>query len=333
MFEQLIRERVHFTKNSSTGFNHCVCNLCHDYTDRGGFKFVNGSIIYNCFNCSFTVVHDETSKNVSHKFRKMLNSFGISKEDISNVLNDAFFNQDDSSGKVITIKDVLASSENKNYMVTLEVSLPKGCFELGTTHEGLEIQEKIVDYLESRKIDFTKNKFFFSLNKYFLNFVIIPFYRNGKMIFWQGRNFTENCPKKERYSNCTISKENIFFNFDLIFKNTKAPLFMSEGIFDSLSIDECSSIIGSKLTEAKIEILKKSKRDIIFIIDKDKNGKLLAEKVLANGWKITFTPEGSEDVNDSVKKFGRCWTIYQLFKNIPQDRFSADLAIDLNCVT
>jgi DNA primase len=99
------------------------------------------------------------------------------------------------------------------------------------------------------------------------------------------------------------------------------------------SIDECSSIIGSKLTEAKIEILKKSKRDIIFIIDKDKNGKLLAEKVLANGWKITFTPEGSEDVNDSVKKFGRCWTIYQLFKNIPQDRFSADLAIDLNCVT
>jgi hypothetical protein len=109
----------------------------------------------------------------------MLNSFGISKEDISNVLNDAFFNQDDSSGKVITIKDVLASSENKNYMVTLEVSLPKGCFELGTTHEGLEIQEKIVDYLESRKIDFTKNKFFFSLNKDFLNFVIIPFYRNG----------------------------------------------------------------------------------------------------------------------------------------------------------
>lgn len=331
MFEQLIRERVHFTKHSSTGFNQCVCNLCHDYTDRGGFKFENGNIVYNCFNCSFSIVHDETSKTVSNKFRKVLNSFGISKEEISDVLNAAFFNQDDSSEKTISIKDVLASKEDKNYLVTPEVDLPKGCFELGSTNQGIEIQEKIVDYLHSRRIDFTKHKFFFSLNKDFMNYVIVPFYRNGKLIFWQGRNFNNNCSKKERYSNCTKSKENIFFNFDLIFKNTKTPLFVSEGIFDALSIDECISSIGSKLPEAKIEILKKSKRDIIFIIDKDKNGKLLAEKVLSNGWKITFSPEGTSDVNDSITKFGKCWTVYQLFKNIPRDRFAADLAIGLNC--
>jgi hypothetical protein len=69
----------------------------------------------------------------------------------------------------------------------------------------------------------------------------------------------------------------------------------------------------------------------VFVIDKDKNGRALAETVLNAGYEITFAPDGADDINKSVQRFGRAWTAQQLIKNIPMNSTAAQLALGLNC--
>jgi len=328
MLEDLIRQRVHFTRVARTGFHHCVCEVCHDHTDRGGFKFQGGEVGYNCFNCGTAGRYVENSGELSRKFRKVLNSFGISNEDLDQEIGKAFF-KNNAESDTISLADVTPTKEKKNYLFTPEVALPKSCFQLGD-ERGVEVQERIIDYLMSRKIDPFDYPFYFSLDPKYLNYVIIPFYRNGKIIYWQGRNYTNGASKKDRWDNCTEPKENILFNFDELFRGGTSPLFVTEGIFDALPLNGVA-LIGSKINEAKIELLKKSRRELIFVIDKDKNGRMVAEKALEHGWKITFAPQFTEDVNKSIITYGKCWTIFQLFNQIPKNEFEAKMLIELNC--
>jgi hypothetical protein len=330
MLENLIRERVHFTRVAHTGFHHCVCEVCHDHTDRGGFKFDGGEVGYNCFNCGAAGKYTENSGELSKKFRKILNSFSIANDDLDKLLGKAFFDKAKSDSDKITLADITTKKEKKNYLITPEVELPKGCLQLGATDKGLEVQEHIANYLLNRKIDITAHPFFFSLDPKKINYVIIPFYRNGKIIYWQGRNYSNGASKKDRYDNCTEPKENIIFNIDELFRRGDAPLFVTEGVFDALPLNGVA-LLGSKINEAKLEILKKSKRDLIFVIDKDKNGRFVAEKALENGWKITFAPQFTEDVNKSIITYGKCWTIFELFKQIPNEVFEAKMLIELYC--
>ncbi len=330
MIENLIRDRVHFTRVAHTGFHHCVCEVCHDHTDRGGFKFDGGEVGYNCFNCGAAGKYTENSGQMSKNFRKILNAFSIQNEDIDKILGKAFFDKANTESGTISLADVTHKKEKKNYLITPEVELPKGCMQLGSTDKALEVQERIATYLMGRKIDIENYPFYFSLDAKLLNFVIIPFYRNGKIIYWQGRNYSNPSSKKGRYENCTESKENVIFNFDELFRGGDAPLFVTEGVFDALPLNGLA-LLGSKINEAKLEIFKKSKRDLIFVIDKDKNGRFVAEKAIENGWKITFAPQFTDDVNKSIITYGKCWTIFELFKQIPKDVFEAKMLVELYC--
>ena len=330
MLENLIRDRVHFTRVAHTGFHHCICEVCHDHTDRGGFKFDSGEVGYNCFNCGAAGKYTENSGELTRKFRKILNAFSIQNEDLDKLLGKAFFDKNKPESNTISLADVQHKKEKKNYLITPEVALPKGCLQLGSTDQGLSVQEQIAEYLLGRKIDISSFPFFFSLDKKLQNFVIVPFYRNGKIIYWQGRNYRNGASKKDRFENCTEPKENIIFNFDDLFRGGNTPLFVTEGIFDAMPLNGVA-LIGSKINEAKIEILKKSKRDLIFVIDKDKNGRQVAEKALENNWKITFAPQFTDDVNKSIITYGKCWTICELFKQIPKSVFEAKMLIELYC--
>jgi DNA primase len=111
---------------------------------------------------------------------------------------------------------------------------------------------------------------------------------------------------------------------------TPHSTLVCEGVFDALMFDGIA-ILGSKLTPAKFELLKHSRRRLVFVIDKDKNGRSLAETVLNAGWEITFAPDGAEDINRSVQRFGRAWTAQQLMMNIPMNETAAQLALGFNC--
>lgn len=319
--EDLILESINL-RPTSTGWYTCKCVLCHDYKDRGGFKFDGGAVGYSCFNCGKTGKYEEYSGEMSKSMRRILNAFGVDDSSISSVVNSAFFNKKEETGKI-----TLGALQKVN-TATPPVKLPLKSFKLGETDEGLDLQERIVDYLVNRCIDFDKYQFFFSLDPRMKDRVIVPFYRNGNLIYWQARSIDPN--EKKRYDNAIVSRDAVIFNFDQLQSYSPTPLLVCEGIFDAMMFNGIA-VLGSKLSEAKVELLAKTNRRLVFVIDKDKNGASFADSVIRAGWDITFAPDGAADLNKSVQRFGRSWTARQLIKNIPADEASARLAIAFNC--
>jgi hypothetical protein len=253
--------------------------------------------------------------------RRVLTGLGIDDSDISLVVNSSFFNKKEETTK-ITLDALTKVNTN-----TPPVKLPPNSIRLGTTMDCLELQGKIVDYLVRRCVDLDKYTFWFSTEERFKNKVIIPFYRNGQQIYWQARCVDGS---DSRYDNAPVSREAVMFNMDSLWVHSPAPLFVCEGVFDAMMVDGVA-LVGSKLTAAKLELLRNSRRRIIFVIDKDKNGRKLAEMVLAAGWEIAFAPEGAFDLNESVQRFGKTWTCVQLMKSIPTSEAAALVSIGLNC--
>lgn len=319
--QSLITEKITLGKISNTGYHTIKCECCHDYKMRGGFKFEDGLVYYACFNCGLKPIYTENSGVMSKTFRKVLKDFGITDPEIDGIINLAFYNKKKDEDPVITLESL-----KKPKIVEVEVKLPRGSIRLGSTDDNPTIQTSIRDYLKSRHIDPHSYPFYYSLHPKFLNRVIIPFYKNKNLIYWQARSIIGEEP---RYRNCEVPKTNIMFNIDQLTSwSAQLPLFVCEGVFDALPI-EAIGTLGSALNDEKIELLNRTKRRLIFIIDKDVNGRHMGEIALKNGWDITFSP--GKDVNDSIMKYGMIWTVYELMRNIPKSNLDANLQLKLNC--
>lgn len=301
----LIRENV-VTREIATGWHVCKCQVCNDYKERAGFRFED-EVIYHCWNCSAVSKYEENSGRISKNFRRILCAYGIDDTEISSVVNIAlFFKKKDKEETKITLSQL-----TKINTTTPTIKLPAKTFPLGHG-EFVDYQEKLVAYLLSRKIDITKYSFFFSLESRFINRIIIPFYRQANLIYWQARSIDAN--EKKRYDNSPGIRDAVMFNLDQLNRHTHAPLFITEGVFDAMMVDGVA-LLGSALNDAKTKLLSDSHRRLVFVIDKDKTGRHLAEDVLARGWEITFTPD-AQDVNESVQRFGFSYTINELMKHI-----------------
>ena len=298
----IIKEKVHLGSENSRGFYSVKCAECNDYQERGGFKFDGGNVGYHCWNCG-TKFRYEEGASVGYNAKKILESFGISREDLSAIRSNLFgAPPEDASINLEELKRVK--------LHTPEVALPPRSQPLGVDgHE--ELQEAIIMYLLDRKIDPLAIKAHFSLEPRFLRRVIIPFYRDRKVIYWQARTIDN---VKPRYLNCEIAKDAVIYGYDKIYSYDTTPLFVTEGIFDAAVLGGIC-LIGSTLNAAKIEVLKKTKRRIIFVIDRDRPGGLLGQLALDNGWELSFVDIRAKDANDSVIKFGLPYTIYSLLQN------------------
>ena len=320
----LIHSKINLGKESRTGFYQVKCAACSDHSERGGFKFDGDNVGYSCFNCGAKFRHEEGTGKFSRDARRILEAFGISEDDLSNISNTIFFAKSETKEqKEITLKEL-----TKVKLFTPEVALPDRTYILG--HDGHEeFQEPIIEYLLRRKIDPLETRMHFSMDPKFLRRVIIPFYRNGKIIYWQARTIDDNV--KPRYKNCYATKDAIIYGYDELTRWDTRPLFVTEGVFDAICVNGIC-LLGSSLNAAKIEILKKTRRRIIFVIDRDKTGNLLGKEALEAGWEITFVDVRASDINDSFVKFGKEFTAYSLIKNATdknEQSYKSTLSLDL----
>lgn len=329
--EELIRNKIPFNyKKAQTGFEPVICASCSDWNVRGGFKFENNSVGYNCFNCGADGRFEEGSTKISKRFRKILNSFQISDEEIDEVLSKNFIANGGLKHIINQEKEITLETLNKSKLSfsTPEVKLPKNSIAINKSGQFRNKHEELaVKYLSNRHVLNVQHDFFISAEKEYSNRVIIPFYRNGKIIYWQARSIDGSEP---RYLNNPIHKTAVLYNYDELNRFSNLPLFVTEGVFDAIPINGVA-IIGSTLNEVKIELLKKVKRRIIFVIQRDKNGKQLALEALENGWEISFPPEGFNDVNKAICETGVLWTINTIMKNAMKNSVEAQMSIKLNC--
>jgi hypothetical protein len=316
----LIRERVPLGRLSGTGFYEQRCQLCNDHSPRAGWKIEPTEIFYNCYNCHAHASYEEGTGKFSRWMKEICHANGITDQDLQAISATLFFNQAEKSDKEITLESL-----KKISLHTPEIAFPDRTLQLGAAGYD-EFQEPLIEYLLDRQMD--PLKFYFSLDPAHHRRVLIPYWRDSKLIFWQSRAIDRDV--KPRYRNCSASKDAIIYGYDRLFEYSEDPLFVTEGAFDAESADGIC-ILGSSLNAAKIEVLHKTRRRVIFVIDRDSNGGDLGEQVLREGWELTFVDPRAEDVNDSVRKFGRTYTLYTLIKNATTkaNKIQSKLQLDL----
>jgi hypothetical protein len=238
-------------------------------------------------------------------------SLGIPLDEIEKTVSSTFFEPKEE--RIITLEQVTKVS-----LYTPEVKLPP--LSVRMTGENFRLENA---YLQSRKLDVNNYPFYVSSDKKYKQRIIIPFYKYGKVIYWQARTIVND---KLRYLNCEVSKAAVLFGFDRLYANQQTNLFVTEGVTDALGVNGVA-LIGSKLNDTKIELLRQTKRPLIFIIDGDDNGRHLAEQVIEHELgQITQTGTGL-DVNKSIVRYGKLWTYYRLMENVAKTKLEQKLLI------
>ena len=319
--ESLVRQYVSFRHGvAGGGWNRVYCEFCGDGSrtkgPRGGWSFTDGgdTAFYHCFNCG---INESFSTNREHAFskkmREVLDSFNIPK-------NEYLFltlKVDKQNPKEIQKKKI----EHKQLDFPLffkpliemdnEVKKPYKDF----LHKNYNI--KITDYsffvgTLDVKINTPENK---SLAKALNKRLIIPFYKNGKLIYYQARDISDE--PKLKYISANIPKNNILFNIDNLNLYTDAPLYVVEGPFDAINVNGVATL-GNELTGQQVELLKASKRRKVLIPDFKGDSSKLIEQFIDNDWEISF-PEyrtDAKDVSEAIVKFGRLYTAIDIVNSI-----------------
>jgi hypothetical protein len=305
----LITTRIGLGARKPNGWYPCRCLICNDYQERGGFKQDGDEVRWKCFNCGSRFKYTEHSGKLYSDAKQVLYSFGVTSNELDEVLGSTFFNKGEAKAEISeeTLKP-------KFSLFTPEIELPPSSHLLGAPIKD-ELQNPLIEYMVQRKLDPIKLNAHFSLDPKFLGRIIVPCYRDTKVIFWQARTIFKDV--NPRYLSPSVVKEAVLWGYDNIWRRYDTPLFITEGIFDAHHLDGVA-LLGSELTAAKLEVLNRTKRRKVVVVDRNMNGKKLAEVALTNGWEITFPPEGTSDTNDSVQKHGLAYTMWTLMRDITQ---------------
>ena len=137
------------------------------------------------------------------------------------------------------------------------------------------------DYCKTRKIPSEVwTKFYICSKGRFKERLIIPFFNNKNIPYYYiGRTLTNQTPK---YLNKATSEGKPIYNIDHIDKSK--PVIVTEGVLDSIFIENSVSILGVKLTEDIQKTLEGL--DTYYLFDSDKAGSKSMEQLLLDGKKV-----------------------------------------------
>lgn len=328
--ESVIRQYIHFSpRPNGRGFFPVLCKVCNDHGKKGkraGFKFDGEAVGYNCFNCGHSAVFDPSEhKSMPEKMKTVLEAFGIPDVDWAPVL---FKSLGTSSSTPHPRGVALADIEPS------EIKFPPYFYKL-TDDPNDEWAQCAIDYLTNdRMIDWTKYPFYLvrkskqSDNDRWYGRLIIPLYKDNKLIFWQGRDLTGLHQKK--YLSPDVPRDRVLGGYDKLHEYTQDPLYIVEGWFDAYWLNGVS-VLGNKMTPEQIRWISKSTRPKVVIPDRTGDGQLLANQALSLGWSISLPDTGSEkDINDAVKRYGHLYVLKTVKDNIISG-FEAEVRLKLYC--
>jgi len=151
-----------------------------------------------------------------------------------------------------------------------KLKLPKD-FKLATDGNKYHIPfREMRNYLKSRGITdemIKKHNIGYSLEGEYAFRVIIPSYdKNGELNYFTGRSW--NPKSKLKYKNPEAEKQIVIFNENLI--DWEKDIYICEGPFDSLFLENSIALLGKKLSDTLFtELYEKTKKDIIIVLDSD----------------------------------------------------------------
>lgn len=308
--EQIIRTYVALGDLTKSGWCPVRCLVCNDHAHkiRGGFKFEGSQVSYHCFNCPAIGTYDPTKGKLSDAMRDILESFGIPKDELSKIVLNDF--RVEKTRKSHEVKDdpILNPKELElpSYFTRLIVNPNNNIADLAEKHLQIERGMSLNDYTFYTGIyDGSKE------SKSWMARLIIPFYFGGKIIYYQGRELLENS-NRLKYLSCSVSKTNIVYGMDEIYRKTDDPLYVAEGFFDVFHLNGIATL-GNELSAAQIKILNRTPRKKVFLPDRKGDGHLLALDALKHGWAVSMPEIGDcKDICEAIVKYGKLYVMQSI---------------------
>lgn len=328
----IIRTYVNLPNRSSTkGWHPVLCKVCGDHGKkgaRGGFRFDDSVTEYHCFNCGHYAKHDEETMPVfDRNMLKVFDAFVIPKVDTDQVLLNHLTSE-------FTIRKKVETEQKLSYEPQ-GLILPTYFQRLESDSES-EIAQACIEYMESRGIDVTKTELYYS-DEYEVKYsqkwfgrVIFPIYKNGKVIFYQGRDVSGTRLKK--YETPSIEKENVLYGFDEIQKNMYAsePIYVTEGWFDAYKLKGVA-VFGNTITEGQRYWLNQTPRQKVIIPDRMGDGMKLGKAALRNGWSVATPDIGQcKDVDEAIDLYGMLYVLDSIRSNTASG-YEAEIKLQLYC--
>ncbi len=316
--EHIIKQYVQLQPPNPKGWHAVQCKICNDHTRkglRGAFLFDNSVVVYKCWNCGYKTKYDPIEHEyMPKKMITVLDDFGIPTDEWQQVILTSPAYQNGSKKR-----SQCSDEDHYKNIEPKEINIPNFFYFLKDAPATDEIAEEARKYLiDERKVNPIDYPFMLAnkaenprLHKW-LGRIIMPIYKNQKLIYYIGRALYDAVKK---YETPATPKEKILFGFEHLFNQVEAPLLVVEGWFDAYAIDGVATL-GNVITPYQAQWLNRSRREKIYIPDKFGDGKHAAEQALEFGWSISTPDIGSncKDMDDAVKKYGRMYVIKSIIE-------------------
>ncbi|QDJ96363.1 DNA primase [Xanthomonas phage Xoo-sp13] len=321
----LVNSYVNFSYGiNPKGWSRCYCEVCGDGKrtkgPRGGWIFEGDMAFYNCFNCGVDGNFDPHREHpFSKDMRKIFEAFGIPQREYNAVAY---------ADKMSADKSNNVKKPEKKFIPVQYFDIPEHFYPLADAALDNVVANAARKFLRE-KYALTQDSYPFYLStgivknedirqvaiaKTLAGRLIIPYFKNGKMIYYQARALDNKSPKK--YINMDVPKTNIIFNMDQLYRNLDRPLYVFEGAMDAIHVDGVA-VMENNLTVNQIEILNKSPRRKVIVPDRNSDSsKLIDLGVIEQGWGVSLPEIGSssKDICEGILKFGKLHVLNSLVK-------------------
>lgn len=307
--EHIIRQHISLPRTTNSGgWYQVLCKVCNDHGKKGkraGFKFDGDIVAYNCFNCNHTGSYDPSiNKTMPNKMASVLEAFSVPEDSWKPLLFQTMMND-----------DVFIDRQRRVYVnyEPNEIQLPPCITPINPDGDDFDLYA--IEYLEQeRHINWKEYPFMIGRKQEnypgYLKWygrLIIPFYKDGKLIFYQGRDLTDT--KTRKYLSADVVRDCILYGYENIYKHERTPLYIVEGWFDAWHLDGIA-VLSNKMTQQQIHWINQSHREKVVVPDRFGNGDVLANQALDLGWSISTPDIGDcKDPSDAIKEYGKMYTL------------------------
>lgn len=301
---------------------------------RGSYIFESDSFAYHCFNCSF-----KTGWKPGYTAHKKLLEFaeksGANANDIiqlqmiaKEIIEKGDFEKPELTNSSIYQKITqrqLPSTAKTFLQWAEEKTIPKGFLTV------LELVYETRPYLLDLELYWSPDK-----NNDINYRYILPYYVNGEIVGWTGRDIRKYT--KLKYFNQIGT--NTFYNFDLLNDPNAKVLLVTEGVFDAALMGGLGTN-SFRMSDNQIQQLKQAKsrgKRIIVVPDRDKEGLETIKQALECGFEVSLpdwgtkrTPDGVKfikDFEEATRTYGRLFCSLLIHKSVCASEFETKVLMN-----
>ncbi len=284
-----------------------------DTRGRGGLILSGDNVNIHCFNCNLKTGYT-IGKPISKNFELLLGWLGFDEREISQFKFEALkFHRLEENSYVFPKRNI---KEIENFPNSFLLS---------------DVQGKYLDHVEFLKTRGFKPEdypFLVSNDLVYRKRIIFPFILNDIMVGYSARSIHPS--EKNKY----IMRMTTDFVFGLEWvKNNHKIVFVTEGLFDALSIQGLA-VMHNEISDNQIKIINDLKKDIIVIPHLDKSGlrtsknqksNYLIDVALKQNWGVAFPDWNAKDVNEAYVQYGSLFCVQHLLKSTIRDKVKIQL--------